>query len=36
MEEKTALASKLEYFCWILLFILISFVVGLLVYIKKG
>ncbi len=36
MEEKNALASKLEYFCWILLFILISFVVGLLVYIKKG
>lgn len=36
MKEKKAIANKLEYFCWILLFILISFVVGILVYIKKG
>ncbi len=33
MKESTA-AKKLKYFCWILLFILISLLMGLLVYLK--
>lgn len=32
---KKALTSKLKYFCWILLFILCSLLIGIAVYLRS-